>query len=107
MLFGAIGIGLGLYIVFGRAMRMLVTVMPKGLIRAVGAPAIGLLSVLMGIGGAVHPWRHQSGQVCRCSLQDGHHDALAHRTDPKPLKCGFGVFLMLMGLNMLRKVYFG
>jgi uncharacterized membrane protein YfcA len=29
--------------------------------------------------------------------------ALAHRMDPKPLKRVFGVFLMLVALNMLRK----
>jgi uncharacterized membrane protein YfcA len=29
--------------------------------------------------------------------------ALAHRMDPKPLKRVFGVFLILVALNMLRK----
>ena len=29
--------------------------------------------------------------------------ALAHRMDPKPLKRMFGVFLMLVAINMLRK----
>jgi uncharacterized membrane protein YfcA len=29
--------------------------------------------------------------------------ALAHRMDPKPLKRVFGVFLMLVAINMLRK----
>ena len=32
--------------------------------------------------------------------------ALAHRMDPKPLKRVFGVFLLLVALNMLRKVLF-
>lgn len=32
--------------------------------------------------------------------------ALAHRLDPKPLKRVFGVFLILVALNMLRKVVF-
>ncbi|KQI68773.1 hypothetical protein AN189_07760 [Loktanella sp. 3ANDIMAR09] len=32
--------------------------------------------------------------------------ALAHRIDAKPLKRGFGVFLILVALNMLRKVLF-
>lgn len=33
--------------------------------------------------------------------------ALAHRLDPKPLKRVFGVFLILVALNMLRKVLLG
>jgi uncharacterized membrane protein YfcA len=33
--------------------------------------------------------------------------ALAHRLDPKPLKRVFGVFLILVALNMLRKVMLG
>ena len=33
--------------------------------------------------------------------------ALAHRMDPKPLKRVFGVFLILVALNMLRKVIWG
>jgi uncharacterized membrane protein YfcA len=33
--------------------------------------------------------------------------ALAHRLDPKPLKRVFGVFLILVALNMLRKVILG
>lgn len=33
--------------------------------------------------------------------------ALAHRMDPKPLKKVFGVFLILVALNMLRKVVLG
>ncbi|MCW1950322.1 MAG: sulfite exporter TauE/SafE family protein [Octadecabacter sp.] len=33
--------------------------------------------------------------------------ALAHRMDPKPLKRVFGCFLILVALNMLRKVLFG
>lgn len=32
--------------------------------------------------------------------------ALAHRMDPKPLKRVFGVFLIVVGMNMLRKVLF-
>lgn len=32
---------------------------------------------------------------------------LAHATDPKPLKRIFGVFLLLVAFNMLRKAYFG
>jgi uncharacterized membrane protein YfcA len=33
--------------------------------------------------------------------------ALAHKMDPKPLKRVFGFFLILVALNMLRKVVFG
>jgi uncharacterized membrane protein YfcA len=33
--------------------------------------------------------------------------ALAHAMDPKPLKRVFGAFLIVVALNMLRKVYFG
>ena len=33
--------------------------------------------------------------------------ALAHKMDPKPLKRVFGGFLILVALNMLRKVWFG
>ena len=33
--------------------------------------------------------------------------ALAHRMDPKPLKRVFGFFLILVALNMLRKVFWG
>ena len=33
--------------------------------------------------------------------------ALAHRLDPKPLKRVFGVFLVLVALNMLRGAIFG
>ncbi len=32
---------------------------------------------------------------------------LAHAMDPKPLKRAFAFFIMLVALNMLRKVYFG
>lgn len=33
--------------------------------------------------------------------------ALAHRMDPKPLKRAFGVFLILVALNMMRKAWLG
>ena len=32
---------------------------------------------------------------------------LAHRMDPAPLKRFFGIFLVLMALNMLRKILWG
>ena len=51
VLFGLLGIAVGLYLGFGRAAWRLGDVMPGGLRRAVIAPVIGLLSVLMGIGG--------------------------------------------------------
>jgi len=157
VLFGAIGMAIGLYIMFGRADRVVGSVMPKGLIRAVCAPMIGVLSVLMGIGGgafgvplmtlfgvpihravatasgfgviiavpsvvgflfadidAAPPFTIGAINlggfavvVCMTLITTPWGAALAHRTDPKPLKRGFGVFLILVGLNMLRKVYFG
>jgi uncharacterized protein len=32
---------------------------------------------------------------------------LAHAMDPKPLKRAFAIFITLVALNMLRKVFFG
>mgnify|MGYP005849541993 CR=1 FL=1 len=49
--FGGIGIVIGLYLGFGRLHWRLGPVMPAGLARAVMAPVVGFLSVLMGIGG--------------------------------------------------------
>lgn len=51
-IFGVIGIGIGLYLGFGRAHWRLGEVMPGGLRRLLLSPCIGFLSVLMGIGGA-------------------------------------------------------
>jgi len=50
-LFGVLGVVIGLYLGFGRPHWRLGAVMPKGVVRAALSPAIGLLSVLMGIGG--------------------------------------------------------
>lgn len=49
--FGCIGIVIGLYLGLGRAHWRLGEAMPKGLRRALISPAVGFLSVLMGIGG--------------------------------------------------------
>jgi len=51
MLFGCLGIVIGLYLGFGRAEWRIAEAMPKGFRRAVMSPAVGFLSVLMGIGG--------------------------------------------------------
>lgn len=50
-IFGVLAAIVGSYMVFGRKDWRLGTTMPTGLLRAVLAPVIGLLSVLMGIGG--------------------------------------------------------
>ncbi len=51
MIFGVLGIIVGLYMAFGRPDWRLGPAMPSGLRRAVIAPVVGFLSVLMGIGG--------------------------------------------------------
>ncbi|OWU84559.1 membrane protein [Oceanicola sp. 22II-s10i] len=51
VLFGVLGIVVGLYLGFGRAEWRLADAMPKGLKRAILSPLLGFLSVLMGIGG--------------------------------------------------------
>ncbi len=50
-IFGVLGVVVGLYLAFGRAYWRLGPVMPGGVTRAVLSPAVGFLSVLMGIGG--------------------------------------------------------
>ncbi|TNF23056.1 MAG: sulfite exporter TauE/SafE family protein [Rhodobacteraceae bacterium] len=50
-LFGCLGVVIGLYLAFGRAHWRLGAAMPTGVTRALLSPAVGLLSVLMGIGG--------------------------------------------------------
>lgn len=50
-LFGCLGVVIGLYLAFGRAHWRLGPEMPKGGARAALSPAVGFLSVLMGIGG--------------------------------------------------------
>ncbi len=51
MVFGVFGIVIGLYMGFGRSEWRLGDAMPKGVKRAILSPAIGFMSVLMGIGG--------------------------------------------------------
>ncbi|MHA1127738.1 MAG: sulfite exporter TauE/SafE family protein, partial [Alphaproteobacteria bacterium] len=51
MIFGVLGVIVGLYLAFGRANWRLGDEMPNGLARMVTAPVLGFLSVLMGIGG--------------------------------------------------------
>jgi len=51
LLFGILAMTVGLYLGFGRADWRLGEAMPGGLKRAVLSPAMGFLSVLMGIGG--------------------------------------------------------
>lgn len=51
LLFGVLGLLIGLYMAFGRNDWRLGDAMPKGGLRAALSPVIGFLSVLMGIGG--------------------------------------------------------
>ena len=50
-IFGVLGLAIGAYLGLGRAEWRLGDKMPKGVLRAVLSPAVGFLSVLMGIGG--------------------------------------------------------
>lgn len=50
-LFGVLGVVIGLYMGLGRSEWRLGAAMPKGGLRAALSPAVGFLSVLMGIGG--------------------------------------------------------
>lgn len=50
-IFGCFGVVIGLYMGFGRADWRLGHSMPKGMTRAALSPAMGFMSVLMGIGG--------------------------------------------------------
>ena len=50
-IFGVLGLLVGLYLAFGRAHWRLGDAMPGGIRRAIMAPVLGFLSVLMGIGG--------------------------------------------------------
>ncbi len=51
LVFGVLGLIVGLYMAFGRSHWRLGTDMPKGMARAIASPVLGFLSVLMGIGG--------------------------------------------------------
>ena len=50
-IFGVLAVIVGLYMAFGRSHWRIGDAMPKGILRAVLSPAVGFLSVLMGIGG--------------------------------------------------------
>jgi hypothetical protein len=65
-----------------------ISIAPPGTIGAVNLPAFGLVVAMTLV---TAPWGA----------------ALAHRMDPKPLKRVFGFFLILVALNMLRKVVLG
>lgn len=152
-IFGVLAIIVGVYMLAGRSHWRLGQQMPKGPARWGLSPALGFLSVLMGIGGgsfgvpvmslynvpihravataagfgiiiavpsvigfllinmAVAPPLTIGavnlvafGIVIAMTLITAPWGAaLAHRMDPGPLKRVFGVFLVLVALNMLRK----
>lgn len=157
VVFGVVGLGIGLYMLFGRAEWRLGERMPTGAGRAIGSPVIGFISVLMGIGGGnigvplmtlygvpIHravATASGFGVIIAVPAVAGFlfteidvkppltvgavnigafviiiamtlittpwGAAIAHRMDPKPLKKVFGGFLILVALNMVRKVVFG
>lgn len=51
LIFGVLGLAVGLYMALGRSHWRLGPEMPKGMARAIVSPVLGFLSVLMGIGG--------------------------------------------------------
>jgi uncharacterized membrane protein YfcA len=152
-IFGLLAVIVGLYMTFGQSHWRLGRRMPVGVTRAVLSPALGFLSVLMGIGGGSFGVPTMSlfnvpihravataagfgviiaipsvagfllvdmdvappltigavnlvafGLVIAMTLITAPWGAaLAHRLDPKPLKKIFGIFLMLVAMNMLRK----
>lgn len=158
-IFGVLALIVGLYMGFGRAEWRLGQAMPRGATRAALSPAVGFLSVLMGIGGGsfgvplmslyntpIHRAVATAAgfgvviavpsvigflfvtldPATRPPLTIGAVNLvafvlviamtlitapigarLAHAMDPKPLKRVFAVFLVLVALNMLRKVLLG
>lgn len=152
-IFGGLAATVGVYMLVSRAEWRLGQEMPKGPLRAVLAPVVGFLSVLMGIGGgsfgvplmslhgvpihravataagfgviiavpsvigflfvSVEPSPPLSigavnlvafALIIAMTLVTAPLGArLAHAMNPKPLKRVFGVFLVLVALNMLRK----
>ncbi|WP_138465941.1 sulfite exporter TauE/SafE family protein [Poseidonocella sp. HB161398] len=158
-IFGCLALVIGLYMGLGKAHWRLAEEMPKGARRAAYSPAVGFLSVLMGIGGGSFgvPLMSLHGVPIHravataagfgvliaapstagfllLSLDPAARPPytlgavnlpafliviamtlitaplgvkLAHSLDPKPLKRVFAVFLVLVALNMLRKVAFG
>lgn len=157
MIFGVLGVVVGLYLAFGRENWRLGDTMPKGPAQWVSAPVLGFLSVLMGIGGGsfgvplmslygrpihravataagfgviiavpavvgflIAPTPEAGrppftvGQVNLVAfaivvsmtlLTAPLGVRLAHAMDPKPLKRVFAGFIILMALNMLRRVW--
>ncbi|MGH1454211.1 MAG: sulfite exporter TauE/SafE family protein [Paracoccaceae bacterium] len=156
LIFGCLALVIGLYMGLGRAEWRLAQDMPRGMKRALMSPAVGFLSVLMGIGGgsfgvplmslhnvAIHravataagfgvliavpsvigflllpidgsslpPFTVGAVNlpafavvIAMTLLTAPLGVRLAHAMDPKPLKRVFGAFLVLVALNMLRKV---
>ncbi|KIC51322.1 sulfite exporter TauE/SafE family protein [Tateyamaria sp. ANG-S1] len=157
-IFGILALVVGLYMGLGRASWRVGPAMPKGVGRAALSPAMGFLSVLMGIGGGsfgvpmmslfsvpihravataagfgvliavpsvigfllvgvegpVPPMTIGAvnliafGIIIAMTLITAPWGVkLAHAMDPGPLKRVFAVFLVLVALNMLRKVVLG
>jgi uncharacterized membrane protein YfcA len=157
-IFGVLALVVGVYMSFGRAEWRLGQAMPKGLLRLVLSPAVGFMSVLMGIGGGsfgvplmnlfntpIHRAVATAAgfgvviavpAVIGFLLVDMQMEVppftigavnliaffviiamtlitapwgvkLAHAMDAKPLKRAFGVFLVLVAINMLRKALMG
>lgn len=156
-IFGGVGVCVGLYMAFGRSEWRLGEAMPTGVRRALMAPVVGFLSVLMGIGGGsfgvplmslygvpIHravataagfgltiavpsvlafllvpvigapPWTLGAVNIpaffliiAMTLITAPLGVRLAHAMDPKPLKRVFAIFIMLVALNMLRKVIWG
>ena len=153
LIFGILGMIIGLYMAFGSHDWRLAEKMPSGPLTAILSPFVGFLSVLMGIGGGsfgvpmmsmhnvpihravataagfgviiavpsvigfltlnlVAPPPFTVGAVnvpafliiiCMTLITAPWGAELAHRMDPKPLKRLFGIFLIIVALNMLRK----
>ncbi|MEJ6708869.1 MAG: sulfite exporter TauE/SafE family protein [Amylibacter sp.] len=159
MIFGVLGIIVGLYLAFGKTDWRLGEAMPTGIGRGVASPVLGFMSVLMGIGGgsfgvplmslfgvAIHRAVATAAGfgliiavpsvigfflgnpdpenlppytigyvnmpallliICMTLLTAPLGVKIAHAMDPKPLKRVFAFFLILVALNMLRKVFLG
>jgi len=109
--FGGMGLCIGLYMLYGLPIhRAVATASGFGVIIAVpavigflfadidvappltvGAVNLGAFVIIIAMTLVTTPWGA----------------AIAHKMDPKPLKKVFGFFLILVALNMLRKVLFG
>ncbi|WP_069300829.1 sulfite exporter TauE/SafE family protein [Neptunicoccus sediminis] len=159
VIFGCLGIVIGLYLAFGKVHWRLGEQMPRGIVQSLLSAIMGFMSVLMGIGGGSFgvPTMTLFGVPIHRAVATaagfglviavpsvigfllGHPDPVnlppytvgyvnipaflliicmtlltaplgvkvAHAMDPKPLKRVFAFFLLLVALNMLRKVYFG